>query len=67
MKGYRTLIFNFLMGAVILLSQTLGFDAPEESQVNQFLDALDVIMSVVTVIGNIFFRFISDTSIGRKT
>lgn len=66
MKGYRTILFNLLM-SVMMLGATWGIDTGlDEGSVNAFLDALDVVITFVWGIGNLWLRAITDTPVGQK-
>lgn len=69
LKGYRTIIFNVLMTALMILSTTgvIGSeDVPGSGEINAFLDSLDVVIAGVWGIGNLIFRKITNTAIGES-
>jgi len=66
-KGYKTLAFNAIMGA-LLLWKMLKPDAPvpegAESMVTILLDNME---EVITVIGNILLRLKTNTAVGKSS
>lgn len=69
LKGYRTIVFNAIMLAVMILAQQ-GIITPEQSptgdQVNVFLDNLDAVLAAVWGIGNVALRVVTNTPVGQK-
>lgn len=67
LKGFRTLIFNVVMGIVMLL-RALGADTemPTEEQVSAAIDSLDVALTAIWAIGNLLLRAITDSPIFKK-
>lgn len=66
LKGYRTVLFNLIMG-VAALAVTLGYVevAPSGDDVNVFLDHLDAVLSAVWLVGNLILRRMTTTPIGK--
>jgi len=67
MTGYRTILFNLIMAALVAI-RAMWPDAilPSEADVTAFMNAVDMILSAVLVIGNIVMRFLTSTSVGEK-
>ena len=70
MKGYRTIVFNIIMAALMMLS-TFGVlapsDTPDGSTVDALLDHVDALIASGTVIVNLILRFKTDTKVGSKS
>jgi len=66
LKGYRTIIFNAIMTPVMLL-RLWGIDSGiSEEMISEGITALDTSLALFWGIGNLFFRTISDTKVGKK-
>lgn len=69
LKGYRTIVFNAIMLAVMVLAQQ-GVITPEQSPdgeaVNAFLDNLDAVLAALWGIGNVGLRMVTNTPVGQK-
>ena len=67
LKGYRTVIFNVIMG-IIMLVRVFNPDAqlPADEAVNQALDATSAALDAVWLVGNLVLRAITDSPIFRK-
>ena len=67
-KGYKTIIFNVVMGAVLIYNALVP-DAPVPTQeevggiVDQVLDNLD---ALITVGGNLWLRFVTTSPVFTK-
>lgn len=69
MKGWRTVLFNGLMGLFALLATTgviEGSDAPDAGVINGLLDHIEAIIAIVTPIGNVILRKFTTGPIGTK-
>lgn len=70
MKGYRTIVFNSIMAALMMLS-TFGViapgEAPEATTINALLDNADALIGASTVIVNFVLRFMTSTKVGAKS
>ena len=67
LKGYRTIIFNLVMTALMVVKMLRpDLETPGEVEVGSGLDVLDQAMVFVWGIGNLFFRVITNTSVGKK-
>lgn len=69
MKGYRTILFNALMGLLGLLGVTgviEGSDVPDAGMVNSALDNIEAIILFATPIGNAILRYVTTGPIGTK-
>ena len=69
LKGYKTTIFNAVMG-VIMLFQVIKPDAPVpgSEEVSSTLDTLlEHADAIITVAGNIWLRFVTTAPVFNKT
>ncbi len=70
MKGYRTIVFNSIMAALMLAS-TFGVIAPSESPdastINTVLDNVEALIGTVTILVNFVLRFMTSTKVGAKS
>lgn len=69
LKGYRTIIFNAIMLAVMVATQAGIFtpeQAPDQAAVNLFLDNLDGVLTFVWGVGNVALRLVTNTAVGQK-
>ena len=64
MKGYRTVVFNLVMGVVMLVNQVYGTEIGE-AQVGATIDALDAGLTGLWAIGNVVLRAVTNTAIFR--
>jgi len=65
MKGWRTIIFNIVMGAVMFGNQVWNLGA-DTAEVAGHLNALDGAITGIWALGNMFFRAITTTPLGEK-
>ena len=67
LKGYRTIIFNLVMTALMIIKMLQpDVEIPGGEEVSAGLDVLDQAMVFVWGLGNLFFRVITNTSVGKK-
>jgi hypothetical protein len=69
MKGWRTVIFNALMGIIAMLGALgviEGTDVPDAGAVNAFLDHIEAVVAFVTPLGNVLLRLITTGPVGTK-
>ena len=67
MTGYRTIIFNGLMGLFGFIRLFYPeIILPTDADVNAFLNSVDVVWSFIMVIGNLVMRFVTKTPVGQK-
>ena len=67
LKGYRTVIFNVIVGLLMVWRAVApGDEIPSESQVSTLLDSLLGSLDAVLVVGNIVLRKFTTTAIGEK-
>jgi hypothetical protein len=69
MKGWRTIIFNFVTGLIALLGVTgviEATEAPDASVINGILDHVEAIMALVNPIGNVILRKLTTGPLGTK-
>lgn len=67
LKGYRTLIFNGIMG-VVMIVRAVWPDAavPDEAEVGGVLDKLiESLDMIIAVAGNIWLRFVTTTPVAK--
>ena len=66
-KGYKTLAFNGIM-AVLLIWRTLrpSDPVPGEAEVTTILDMFFNSLDIITLVGNVFLRFQTTTSVGKS-
>lgn len=70
LKGYRTVVFNIVIGGIMLVNQIWGSaDQPiaDPNVVTESIDKIDIGLTVIWTVGNIIFRAITNTAIGQKT
>ena len=66
-KGYRTLVFNGIMAALLLWRTLRPSDpVPDDATITTIIDMLFKSLDVVTLIGNVFLRFKTDTPVGKS-
>lgn len=67
LKGYRTIIFNLIMTAIMALSLWMPQQHfPDATVVNIFLDHLQEVAIAVWSAGNFILRFITTTPVFKK-
>lgn len=67
MKGYRTIIFNVIMTALMVLSVfNPEAETPSEAEVGNAIDAVEGAIAAVWGVGNVILRAITTTKIGSK-
>jgi hypothetical protein len=67
LKGYRTVIFNIIMTLVMFWQvQQPDVELPTADHVNQSLDAVEAVVTVLWGIGNLFLRAWTDSPIFEK-
>ena len=67
LKGYRTIIFNVIMTALMILKMWQPeTEIPGGEEISTGLDMVDAAIAFVWGIGNLIFRAITDTSIGES-
>ena len=65
MKGYKTVVFNLIMGVVMFVNQVLG----TELDANELLTNLNGLEEAITGIwltGNVWLRAVTDSPIFKK-
>ncbi len=70
LKGFRTILFNAVMGLVAVLNAfgLFGTDAaPSADQVTAAFDGLDVALAAIWSIGNVILRAITNTPMFKKS
>jgi hypothetical protein len=70
LKGWKTISFNVLMGAILLLNQfsLFGTDpVPSADQVHAGLDSVEQGVAALLVVGNMILRAITNTTVLKKT
>lgn len=70
LKGWKTIAFNVLMGAVLLLNQfgLFGSDpVPVADQVHAGLDSIEQGVAGLLVVGNMILRAVTNTTVLKKT
>ena len=65
MKGYRTIAFNLIMGAVMFANQMLGTDLDAQSLIGH-LNGLEAALMGVWTVGNVWLRAVTDTPIFKQ-
>ena len=65
LKGYKTIIFNAVMGLIMLVRAVMpDVVLPDEAEVNSTLDSLLANAdAIITVIGNLWLRFVTTTPV----
>ena len=67
LKGYRTIIFNVVMTALMVLKMWKpDIEIPGAEEISGGLDMLDAGLAFVWGLGNLFFRVITNTAVGQK-
>ena len=67
LKGYRTIIFNCIMTALMLIRMWRpDLEVPGDVDINAGLDLVDGAVVFLWGLGNLFFRLITNTTIGKK-
>jgi hypothetical protein len=67
LKGYRTIIFNVIMSAFMLISLwSPSTELPSGEEVKGALEQLDLALAFFWGLGNIILRAITDTPIFKK-
>ena len=67
LKGYKTVMFNVLMTALMVLKMWKpDVEVPGGPDVTAGLDLIEGAMVFIWGIGNLFFRAITNTSIFKK-
>jgi hypothetical protein len=67
MKGFKTIIFNALMGIIALWKIYFPEqEMPGEAEVQAAVDVFWQILSGVTVAGNVLLRFVTKTPIFKR-
>lgn len=66
-KGYRTIIFNVLIGLfMVWKAVSPESELPTPDMLNGLLDSLYASLDSILVVGNIVLRAVTNTSVGRK-
>lgn len=67
LKGYRTTIFNVVMGLTMIASMVGGeLVEIEVDQINATLDAIDAALIGIWTIGNLILRAITNSPIFKR-
>lgn len=67
LKGYRTVIFNVIMGLLLIWrSVAPGDEIPTDSQVQTLVDSVFSALDAILVVGNILLRKVTDTPVFNK-
>lgn len=67
LKGYRTVIFNVIMGLLLIWRSVAPADEiPTDSQVQTLVDTVFSALDAILVVGNILLRKVTDTPLGQK-
>lgn len=67
LKGYRTVIFNVIVGLLMVWRAVApGDEVPTEGMINTLIDSLFNALDAFLVVGNIVLRKLTDTPLGRK-
>jgi hypothetical protein len=65
--GYRTIVFNVIMGLLAFAKQQGWITAvPDASIINQFMDAVLNNLPEIIAAGNVLLRFITKGPVGVK-
>jgi len=68
MKGYKTVAFNVIMTALMVISLwSPGSDLPDAGTINKLLGDLEGVITAVWGIGNVVLRAVTDTPIFKKS
>ena len=66
-KGYKTIIFNVLIGLLMVWKAVSPeSELPTPDMLNGLLDSLYASLDAILVVGNIVLRAVTNTSVGRK-
>ncbi len=66
-KGYKTVVFNVLIGLVMVWKAVSPeSELPTPELLNGLLDSLYASLDAILVVGNIVLRAVTNTSVGRK-
>ena len=66
-KGYKTVIFNVLIGLVMVWKAVSPeSELPTPELLSGLLDSLYASLDSILVVGNIVLRAVTNTAIGRK-
>jgi hypothetical protein len=66
-KGYKTVIFNVLIGLLMVWKAVSPeSELPTPELLNGLLDSLYASLEAILVVGNIVLRAVTNTSVGRK-
>lgn len=66
-KGYKTVIFNVLLGLLMVWKAVSPeSELPTPELLNGLLDTLYASLEAILVVGNIVLRAVTDTAVGRK-
>lgn len=69
MKGYKTVIFNVVMSAIMvftLWNQEAAQDLPSAAEVQGLIDQGETWITAVWAIGNVMLRAVTNTAIFQK-
>ena len=69
MKGYKTIIFNVIMSAVMVISmwnQDAASSLPDAAQVTSLIDQAETWITAVWGVGNVILRSVTSTAIFKK-
>lgn len=66
-KGYKTVIFNVLIGLLMVWKAVSPeSELPTPELLNGLLDSLYASLEAILVVGNIVLRAVTNTAVGRK-
>jgi hypothetical protein len=66
-KGYKTVVFNVLIGLVMVWKAVSPeSELPTPELLNGLLDTLYASLEAILVVGNIVLRAVTNTAVGRK-
>ena len=66
-KGYKTVIFNVLIGLVMVWKAVSPeSELPTSEMLSGLLDTLYASLEAILLVGNIVLRAVTNTAIGRK-
>ena len=66
-KGYKTVVFNVLIGLVMVWKAVSPeSELPTPELLNGLLDSLYASLEAILVVGNIVLRAVTNTAVGRK-
>lgn len=69
LKGYRTVVFNLIMSAIMIVSlwsPEAATQLPGIEEVNEALNKFEELIALVWGMGNVFLRAITNTALGKK-